>query len=762
MAQMNSLGKMPAPDQRALSADAQQGSALDYLREMQVHANTNYPGQEQLQESAGFDLQKYYRIFNKHRRMIAGITGAAVVAAAVITFLMTPIYRATASIQIDREAMNVMKVDGLQLDDAQVGSMEFYQTQYELLGSRSLAGRVVSSMSLLNDPTFTKPKKSLVGSVMGLLHLSDSDADADGAADTKSRQVTDRLLKVLSISPVRGSKIVKISIDHPNPATAQKLANGYAEAFIADNLDRRYDATSYARKFLEDRLQQLKVKLEDSEKQMVKYAQDQGIISIDDGKSLSSSDLEAINGKLGDIRTERIKKELLWKQAQATDGIGLKEILDSPAIQENLKQKAQLESEYQEKLSTFKPAFPAMLELKSRIKELDRQIGNAASAIKQSIEASYLASKGEEERLQAQLDASKNEVVDQRNRSIQYNILKREVDTNRALYDGLLQRYKEIGVAGGIGTNNVSVVDRATQPKDPRSPVLWLNIAIAALGGLVLGGLIALGLDHLDDSFKSPEDLERELGIAVIGIVPTPGPGSSIEQEMADPRSGMAEAYRSLRTGLQFSTSEGLPRTLLMTSSKPSEGKTTTSINIAEALSHIGLSVLLIDADLRNASVHKRLGISNEMGLTNYLTGNKPPEEVVQATANEKLVIMTSGMLPPNPAELLIGPKFPALLTLAAESFDVVIVDGPPVMGLADAPIISNMMQATLMVVAANETTRDTAKTALRRLGQARANVIGAILNKFDLKHSGYGYGYGEYGYYGYGNDTPQLTESEA
>ena len=285
------------------------------------------------------------------------------------------------------------------------------------------------------------------------------------------------------------------------------------------------------------------------------------------------------------------------------------------------------------------------------------------------------------------------------------------------------------------------------------SPRLSLNLALALVAGLLAGILAALGLDYIDDSFKAPEDIEREIGLSVIGVVPRPKPGVDIALELADPRSAMAEAVRSLRTGLQFATSDGLPKTLLVTSSKPAEGKTTTTIALAQSLAHIGLNVLLIDGDLRNASVHKRLFCSNELGLSNYLTGSKMPEDVVQATNTPGLVLMASGPLPPNPAELLAGPKLLSLLSLARESFDIVLIDGPPVMGLADAPLLSSMTQATLLVVAANETRRSVVKVALKRLQFARANIIGALLSKFDSSQTGYGYGYGygDYEYHSYG-----------
>jgi polysaccharide biosynthesis transport protein len=731
-----------------------QGGAYPYYPSLDVQ-------DEQL---PGFDFYKYLRILNKFRWLIASCVLTALLLGAAFTYLSTPIYRATMSLQIDREAINIVKVDGVQPEDGGGANTEFFQTQYELLASRSLAERVVTTLGLTNDGAFNTLSISPLGYVKQLVLGGPKNVEvAEPSQEDVVRRTADRLSSMLSVAPVRGSRIVKVNIDHPDPDVAQKIANGYGDVFIADNLDRRFEATSYARKFLEERLQQLKVRLEDSEKQLVAYADEQGIIELDGKKNLTSSDLEATNIKLAEVRAERVKKELLWKQAQATDNLGLKEILDSRAVQDNRKLRTELAAEYQQKLAIYKPAFPDMIKLRNQIKELDRQVSTEVSAIKQSIKSSYLAAKEEEETLLSQLQGTKIEVVEQRNRSIQYNILQREVDTNRQLYDGLLQRYKEIGIAGGVGTNNISIVDSATRPNLPRSPKLSLNLAFSFLGGLLLGVLLALGLDYIDDSFKAPEDIEREIGLPVVGVIPLPQSGSTVEEELADARSAMAEAFRSLRTGLQFATSDGLPRSLLVTSSKPSEGKTTSTISLARSLASIGLEVLLIDGDLRNASVHKRMFASNETGLSNYLSGAKLPDEVVQVTDTQGLTLMTAGPLPPNPAELLNGPRLQQLLALASQSFDIVLIDGPPIMGLADAPLISTNVQSTLLVIAANETRRSVVKVALKRLQMARANLVGTLLNKFDAKQSGYGYGYGygDYDYHSYGT-TPQLTAPKA
>jgi polysaccharide biosynthesis transport protein len=753
MNNMSNQNSPPSDRGSAIVAKASQGDVPEQYRP-ESRAYPYYHIDEEHASAKQFDVYKYLRILSKYRWLILSSTIVGLLFAAAISYLMTPVYRATSRIQIDRETMNVVGKDNLQQDAGNEGA-EFYQTQYELLGSRSLAERVSSTLALTNDAGFQSEKSTtLVGVISDLIFGAKKQTKATSATFEQKNDDTLRVLrKAVSISPIRGSKLVDINVDHTNPAEAQRIATGYAEVFIADNLDRRYDASSYARKFLEERIQQLKVKLEDSEKQLVLYADQQGIINLDDKTTLAGTDLASINNRLSEARNERQKKEAIWRQAQDSQGFGLQQILDSDAVKNNRKLRTELAAEYQQKLALYKPAFPAMAQLRNQIKELDREVQTEVESIKTSIKAQYEAALSQEKELEGLLEATKGEVVDQRNRSIQYNILQREVDTNRTLYDGLLQRYKEIGVTGAVGTNNISVVDKAALPQQPRSPKLALNMALGLISGLLLGLLSALGLDYMDDSFKVPEDIEREIGLTVLGVSPVPKSGNSIDEELMDSRSAASEAVRSLRTGLQFATSHGLPKTMLVTSSKPSEGKTTNSISLARSLSQIGLNVLLIDGDLRNASVHKRLMCSNEFGLSNYLIGSKMPDDVVQGTGTEGLVVMTAGPLPPNPAELIAGPRMLSLLTLATESFDIVIIDGPPIMGLADAPLLASQVQSTLLVIAANETRRSVVKVALNRLSMARASLIGALLTKFNAQQSGYGYGYGygEYEYHSYG-----------
>lgn len=722
-------------------------------------------------DNDGFDIRKYLRILYKRRWLILGFMGVSALLGIIASYLMTPIYQATATLQIDREAASVVQVEGLQTTE-NIGDPQFYQTQYELLQSRTLAEKAVSSLGLADDQAFlVKPRESPVTWVRGLIgsllapasEENPDDAATDSIADQKQKAAVGILRMGLTVIPIRNSRLVRVTYSHPDPGVTERVANGVAEAFIAENLDRKYDASSYARKFLEERLQQLKIKLEESEAQLVAYAMKEGIINLDDRQSLKGSDLAAINTKLLEVRNERIRLEGLWKQAQTSKGFGLVQIMDNPTIQENRKLRAQLAADYQQKLGLYKPAFPAMVRLKAQIRELDAQAEEAINAIKLSIKAQYDAAKNEEAMLSQQVDSTKSAVLDQRSRSIQYNILQREVDTNRSLYDGLLQRYKEIGVAGGVGTNNVSVVDRAERPGAPSSPRLLLNVIASLLAGTVLGIAGAFGLEYMDDTFKSPEDVESGLAMPVIGIIPKPEQGLSLADAIVDSHSAISEAYRSLRTALQFSTAEGVPKTLLVTSSRPSEGKTTTAASLATAFTQIGMKVLIIDADLRNPSLHKVLKCPNEVGLSNYLAGAKLPQDVAQETSVNNLTFISSGPLPPNPAELLAGARLVSLLSLATETFDLVLVDGPPIMGLADAPLLASNVSGTLLVIAANETRREAAKLAVRRLNFARAPIVGALLSKFDTRQVGYGYSYGGYEYHSYGErNAPRLAATNA
>ncbi|MBW8367935.1 MAG: polysaccharide biosynthesis tyrosine autokinase [Arenimonas sp.] len=742
------------PDDRQLPAtqDEQRRKALATAHSQALSLDLRT--QDNASDGDEIDLLSYWRILVKRRWTVLGALGIVLAASLVGTLLMTPIYRATTSLQIERDTIRVVDVEGVSPVEGGA-SADFYQTQYELLKSRALAQRVASQLGVAEGETLARlSPPSPWATLRGLVSRSDADPDEVSESELASKEAaaTGLIMGSLTVEPVRNSRLVRLHFDTPDREFSQRAANALAEAFIASNLERRFDSSAYAKTYLEDRLQELRLKLEDSERELVAFAQKEQIVGTGDSSgSLSEQDLGSLNAALSQARQDRIRAEARWRQAQASRGsVLLGEIGEASIIKGLQENRGKLLAEYQDKLRLYKPGYPLMVQLKGQIDEIERQIGAEVGSIKSAIQAEFLASQEQERLLVEQMTLVKTDVLDLQSRSIQYNILKREVDTNRQLYDGLLQRYKEIGVAAGVSNNNISIVDRALSGYKFK-PSLTRNLALGLLAGLMLGVLLALAFEYLDDTLKSPEDVEKQLGLSVLGVIPLLKLPMTPAKAMEDPRSAFAESYRSVRTALQFATDSGVPRSLLVTSSTPAEGKSTTALTLAQNFAQLGKRVLIIDADLRNPSLHRLLGTENSAGLSNYLAGAVRATEVIKLTDTPGLMFMATGPLPPNPAELLMGPKMLSLITIAREKFDQVIIDGPPVMGLADAPILANLANGTLLVVEAGETRITVGRNALKRLLAARAHVVGGLLTKFSSKHAGHGYGYGAYNYYSYG-----------
>ena len=711
-------------------------------------------------EDEGVDLMSYWRVLVKRKWTVLGAAVFVFVSTLISTLLVTPIYRASASLRIDQDKVEIVQVGDMSVQGKQ--GNDFYQTQYELLKSRSLAERVVNQLGITDPsqlPQSTRP--SAWSKLRSLLSGAAPPVASAGkpTADSKRAAVAAFQSGVV-ISPVGNSALVQVMYDSADPGFAQRAANALAEGFTASNLEHGFETSAYAKSYLEDRLQELKKKLEDSERALVAFAQKEQIITAGgDTATLTEQNLGSFNADLSKAKSERFRAEARWRQAEASTGLSLPaDMLENSGVRKMQESRSALMAEYQDKLRLFKPAYPTMLQLKSQIEEMDKQINSEASNIKASIRAEYLAALSQEKMLESQMSGMKADVLDLQGRSIQYNINKREVDTNRQLYDSLLQRYKEIGVAGGVTSNNISIVDRADSAYRTK-PDMKRNLTMGLMMGLILGVLLALLFEYLDDTVKSSDDIEKQLGLSVLGVIPKLKSPTSPATAFEDPRSAFSESYRSVRTALQFATDQGVPRCLLVTSATPGEGKSTTALTLAKNFAQLGKRVLLIDGDLRNPSLHRQLGVENGAGLSNYLAGAVKATEVLQSTAFPQLVFMASGPLPPNPAELLVGRKLISLLTVAMEKFDQVIVDGPPIMGLADAAILGNICAGTVLVIEAGETRVAVARNALKRLLAARSRVVGAILTKYSAGHGAHGYGYGDYSYYEYGGKAkPKLS----
>jgi succinoglycan biosynthesis transport protein ExoP len=693
-------------------------------------------------------LRKYWRIFFKRRYTILAVTAACVALALLMAMLTQKEYTSTVTLQVDREAPKVVSVGGVEAEGGNSYSQEFYQTQYSLLKSRSLSEAVVRDLRLTDDYDF----------LSGYSH---------GKVDDLKQLPRARRFQIATsivnggtlIAPIRMSSIIEVRYVSPSSAMAARVANSIGEKFIEENLNRRFEATAYARQFLENRLNAVRGKLEDSERKAAEYARAQGLIkisgagvsatggsdgSISSEQTLTSQDLSQLSSQLASARTARIQAEADMRGGGA--GKAAEASLTNGALNALRQQRSELTGQLSKLQSDFGPDYPSVIALKSQIGELDRQIGREQSRVTSSVASDvggkYRAATQAENGLQAKVNSLKSAVLDQQQRTIQYNIIQRDVDTNRALYDSLLQRFKEVGVAGGVGTNNVSIVDRALVPGLPSKPNLRLNLIVGLLFGLMLGCGVALLLEQLAEATVSSADFQRKLGVPLLGATPKLDQ-SSIDEALAKSNSPLSEAYFSILTSIQFSTSHGTPKSLLLTSTQPREGKSTTALALALGLASVGARVLLIDGDMRNPSLHRLLDKPLGGGLSSLLTGDGKIEDFIEPSGTNNLSFLPAGRIPPNPAELLSSDLVQRIVEAAVAMFDHVVIDGPPVLGLADAPLLSRSVESTVFVVESTRTRATQARQAIERILAVRGHFIGAVLTKFDEKSMGYGYGYG-------------------
>jgi succinoglycan biosynthesis transport protein ExoP len=682
-------------------------------------------------QTADIDLREHWRIVRKRKWLIAGVAAAFLLVGLLWTSMATPLYTSTVRIQIDRDAAKVVENGSVAPTEGGY-DLEFLKTQYELLQSRNLAERVATLTHLAGDPDFNNQTRYSLANVFR-------------GADQSAVQQADRhhsaaliILERRVVRPLAGSRLVDVSYSDPNPERAQRVAAAYGEAFIAFNFDKRFQANSYAKTFLEDKIKQLKLRLEDSEKALLEFAKKEQIVSTTDKISIAESNLASANAALGSIIAERIKNEQLWKQVENATAINFPQLLSNKLIDELRSRRNQILADYQEKSGTFQPSYPEMVQITNKIKEIDRQLAAEFKTIKSSLKAAYEALLSQENEMKERIQALRADMLDLQQRSIQYNILKREVDTTRSLYEGLLQRFKEVDVASGVGAVNVFIVDKAELPRSPSSPVMSKALVLSLTLGLSAGLTAAYVAERFDDIIYTPEEVESAFAFPLLGIIPKARQPFSFRAELENTRSPLAEAYRSLCTVLQFSTATGLPRSLLITSSAPTEGKSTTAAFVARHFATLGLKVLLIDADLRNPSLHKTMDLDNNIGFSNYLTGKCEVRAAVQGTSLDNLFFMASGPLPPHAPELLASSQLPSLLSAGVNGFDLIVIDAPPVAGMADALVLSNVAAATVFVVAAGQSRKGSIRHALKRLELVRSPVVGAVITKLDAKADSY------------------------
>jgi capsular exopolysaccharide synthesis family protein len=690
------------------------------------------------------DFPTLVRIILHWRWLILAALALGLAGAILVTLLTTPVYRAWVSLEVNPPTVTVSDEQSKERETTIGNPYDFVATQAGLLSSQSVAQRTAQELNLANNPDFVP-----------------QDGDASGRLKIAAAKVHGGVNVII---PEEG-QLIKFSYDSTSPQLAGQIANGIAESFINSALQRRYEASAYARNFLERQIAKTRGDLERSERSLVAYAQKQGIINTaigQDGKpgssdagSLQGESLISLNKALADATARRVAAEGAYRQALTT---GPTSEVTASTLQLR-QQLATLQADYQQKRTFMKPEHPDMQSLKAQIDELSRQIASASAQMQSgrtnSLLADYRGALSAERALQARVSQLKGAVLDLRGRSIQYNILQREVDTNRSLYDALLQRFKEIGVAGGIGLAPVSIVDRADTPDSPYKPNLLLNLLFGTALGLLAGIGAAVGLELVNDTIKSREDVRTKLRLACLGAVPKMSGKDSFVEELKDPASTVSEAYSAIVAALRFSTEDGMPKVLLVTSTRPGEGKSSTALAIAQNFARREKSVLLIDSDLRKPAFK---AANDEVGLSKLLTTDEPVARHVVETQHERLSLLPSGPLPPNPADLLATGRARKIIAEAADQFDLVVIDGPPTIGLADSPLLASAAGNILFVVESGRTRTRAAIEALNRLEGTGAHVLGAALTK--ATDAAGGYGYSRYGYgYGYGYGRGKLDK---
>lgn len=702
-------------------------------------------------------------VLAKHKWLLMAAMMLCTAVAVLQALTTTPVYQATVLLQIDRPPARIVQfnkdVDAQQEDD-----FLSQQTNIELLQSRSLAERVIDDLQLdpsrgrlsgtepgakvIAAPEAATPPGGWLGNVLaGYRRL--------GKPSVNDRQYLGRealvggFMGALKVEPVRNSRLIKVRVTDTNAAQAARIANAIVQNFINTSVERRGQSSVYAKSFLEDQLKSTKAKLEQSERTLNAYAKSNSILTFDEKTNVINQTYTEYSSAVGKVEQDRLKAEALYN-AVASDPESASQVLESKTVQAYKEQRAKVETEYLTNLAVYKPEYPKMVQLKSQISELDKRIKSEVLAVLASVKSQYEAAKKQEDQVRARLQDTRKEVLLSQDKSVELNLLKRELDTNRQLYDGLLQRLKEVGVTSGVNSNNMSVVDEARTPLFPISPNLLKNAGSGLLAGLLLGLAFVFIREKMDDSIKHADEIEAKFGLPLLGVVPQTKKKLVQGRALAlltveDPRSTFAEAYRSMRTALQFSTAEGTPRRLMVTSSVQAEGKSTTALALAINLSQLGQRVLLIDADMRNPSLHKMLERSNDSGLSSYLSGEAQREAFIQKTNIFNLAVLTAGPHPPSPVDLLMGPRLLELLDRAeAMGFEKIVIDAPPVLGIADAIVLGNQVQNILFVLKAGDTRLSSIRDAMRRLRLGGLMPLGGVLTSATLNQAQYGY-YGAY-----------------
>jgi len=724
-------------------------------------------------------LYDYLLILRKHQWLILSFMLAVVTIVAIATFRMQPVYIATARIEIDRENTNILPFQGPDAYDFYADSESYVETQSRVLTSETLALQTIRNTGLSARPEFSTPSGPSEAVAIGSL------------ANQKRPPELAEFLGSLSVRRVPNSRLMDVNFESTDPLLAARIVNAHIENFIQQNFRSRYESASQASTWLADQLNELKIKVQKSEDARIAYERQNQIWTLDDKQNITTQRLSDVNKELTEASSTTMKKETLFTFAKAGNLDAVPQMQGNAFLSDLLKKRNDLNSEYNDALSQYGPNFPRVLRYQAQIKELDTTIDKEKQNILNGLESDYREARQHEARLVDELDQRKAEANAMAEKLVEYNILKREAEANKTLYDGLLTKLKEANISVGLKSSNIRLVDPAMIPSYPARPAKARNLALAFLVGLVGGVGLALLREYLDNTVKTPDDIETLARLPSLAVVPqfadsngngkrsgmfnglaaTNGHEKRIELVAQHlPKSQMSEAFRALRTSILLSQADHPPQVILVTSALPREGKTTAAANLAVTLAQLGDKTVLVDADLRKPGVGRLLNLTSGKyaGLSSYLAGVSSLDLVtVPHPLIPNLAAIPTGPLPPNPADLLSSHKLSDAIAELRTKFKFIVIDSPPIMAATDAVILSVQTDGVLIVVRSGETPKEAFTRTRDLLASVKCRILGVVLNAVDSNAPDYYYSYRYYPYsYGYGpqesSETPHDESSES
>lgn len=682
-----------------------------------------------LSPNKGLNIREFWKTLVRNKGLLALITALAFIISLLITLTMNPVYRASSTIQIESQSPKM--VDVVFETTGRRPERDFWQTQIQLLQSNTIASSVMDELGI-RDRFTSRP--GFLSSIRSAPPSPESN-----------------FLKGLYVEPLSNSQLVLIHFESADPELSSQIVNTLAKTYIRSNLERQFESAKFTQDFLQKQRDEAKVRMTESENALDTFAQENDIVDLDNNQTTNSHIIKKLTEELVEAEKETIQLGNELQQlaiSSSTSGKEQKDIdpslfINTRAMQTLRSQLLTAQNTYEEKRRRFGGKSRSARNAKKKITATQEKIANEAANYKDSLASQLETAKRNSQTLKEKLASIRQETMAIQGNVHTYNNLKREVSSNQMIYQNLVERIKEVGVAGGMDTNNISVVDPAIIPHNKFKPKLKTNVLFGTLIGFLLGIAAIFIREFMNDAITDADELEKVTNLPMLGAIPSLKGRSNediSQQIITEPHSIISESIRSLRTALSFSTQNGAPQILFLTSSEPEEGKTSIAMNLAAAYALAGENVLIIDGDLRNPSLDRLYKLDNREGLSSYLTGKGDLSMMTQRTATAGLNVLVSGPLPPDPVELLSGQRLNELLDSARQEFDRIIIDGPPVLGLADALILANLADGTLLTVHADKTLKNPMRAALKRLRQARSNLLGTLLNQATKIGSAYSY----------------------